>query len=110
MDDDKQLVKGDLRSTMKKYNVPFEVEPLVKFSGVELVILRFRFVPSDYDPDTEFALMDVVDPDGVRHIVSCGAKVVQTCLHTVDPDTDLPLKATFVKLDPKVQNSAWRLA
>lgn len=110
MSEGNELVKKDMRSTMAKYNVPFEVEPLVKFSGVELVILRFRFEQSDYDPDQEFALMDVVDPDGQRHIVSSGGKVIQTCLHTIDPETDLPIRVTFVKVDPKVQNSGWRLA
>lgn len=90
-----ELVVRTLKEKMAEKNIPLVVEPLTKFDGVMLIVREFKIEPSALKEDLFFAVMDVVTPDGVRHIVTCGGQTVLRALVALDPAVDFPLQATF---------------
>lgn len=83
-------------STFRTRGDPAPFEHLEDVSDQELKLMDWAFRKGNYG---DYAVLEIVDEDGVLHTVATGAVVIMDALQHVPTDTPKPLAVRFIKVE-----------
>jgi hypothetical protein len=95
-----------LTDVVKGKKISLTPEKLADFEGAELTLRNFQMMPGNFG---NYVMMDVVDYDGVTHLLSTGGMTIMRILQELDPETDLPCQVKFVKMVSGTGRKVWSI-
>lgn len=95
-----------LSDVLRQRKISTEPEKLADFEGKEVTLRNFQMMDGSFG---SYVMLDVVDPDGVQHLLSTGGMTILRILRDLDPETDLPAQVKFVKVVSGTGRKVWSI-
>ena len=95
-----------LAEILRSRKISTEPEKLADFEGQEVTLRNFQMMDGSFG---QYVMLDVIDTDGVQHLLSTGGMTILRILRDLDPETDLPAQVKFIKVTSGTGRKVWSI-